>query len=347
MWKLVLIEASKKGDLATLKKYEKFNNNDLYSYKTAIYYASENGNLEVMNWWVNRLGKSLKSHCDEKTMNYASANGHVKVLDILKSNGVSSFSIDAVILAGLNGHVNVLQWWEDSPFNIEYNERVAIAASLNGHVNVLQWLFQRYPHIFKNSVLDIINSLQNTDIIDWWNKTVSNSKKIDKFQITDEKISIEMLQWCVDNGVELQYDERSLDYPCKTGDVDTLQWWKDSGLEMKYDKKAIALACEYGRVNVLQWWKDSGLEMKYGKSAIAAASIINQIDVLDWWKDSGLEMKYDKRTFLLACLNNNIEVLKWWKENDLDLVPVYSQELDGNVFRSIYRWLHDNNILEY
>ena len=41
--------------------------------------------------------------------------------------------------ASENGHVNVLDWWKSSGFDLEYSNDAIDYASENGHVNVLDW----------------------------------------------------------------------------------------------------------------------------------------------------------------------------------------------------------------
>jgi hypothetical protein len=100
---------------------------------------------------------------------------------------------------------------------------------------------------------------------------------------------VELLQWWKESGLEMKYDEHSMDYPSRKNRCNVLQWWKDSGLELKYDYKAIYVASEYGHCNVLQWWKDSGLELKYDSESMSGARRYGHYNVLQWWKDSGLE----------------------------------------------------------
>ena len=73
---------------------------------------------------------------------YASSNGHVNILEWFKNNKYEiefEYSQDSINEASKEGHINVLEWWKNSGYEFNYDEDAIHGASLNGHINVLDW----------------------------------------------------------------------------------------------------------------------------------------------------------------------------------------------------------------
>src|SRR3989344_4841138 len=80
---------------------------------------------------------------------------------------------------------------------------------------------------------------------------------------------------------------------CKNGYVKILDWFIDQGIEIKYDEWAINNACINGHINILDWFIKHKLEIKYDKWAIRGVCINGYINVLDWFVEHKIELKYD------------------------------------------------------
>ena len=103
---------------------------------------------------------------------------------------------------------------------------------------------------------------------------------------------VAVLQWFLDNRLEMRYDERAIIYASLGGHVSVLQWFLDNRLEMRYDERAINHASLEGHVAVLQWFLDNGLEMRYNERARNMASARRELHSHVW-------MPYDKRRMYL------------------------------------------------
>src|SRR3989344_3274307 len=68
---------------------------------------------------------------------------------------------------------------------------------------------------------------------------------------------IKILDWLINQGIEIKYDNYAIICICKNGYIDILNWFVKHNLKLKYDEYdayAIDIACLYGHVNVLNWF---------------------------------------------------------------------------------------------
>jgi len=218
---------------------------------------------------IDFLMNQIEQNYNSDVIDHASANGHIDILQWCQDSITPFFHTEnAMDLASDNGHVNVLQWWKDSGLKLLYTDDAMDSASRNGHIHVL----------------------------DWWKKS----------------------------GLKMKYSF-PIFVACSYGRVDVLEWWKKNIFDS--DKKLennsflngtmnIDIASVHGHINVLQWWKESGWPFTYSKHAINGASNERHINVLQWWKDSGLPFKYTQDMIdaqrVLAYVNNDHEFLNWW-----------------------------------
>lgn len=85
----------------------------------SISYAAQHGEVETIRWW-DRSG--IPYAHEESVARLASAYGHVGVLELWKELKGEKMIYDNQVLVGptRNGHEDVLEWWKNSGFRVEY-----------------------------------------------------------------------------------------------------------------------------------------------------------------------------------------------------------------------------------
>ena len=125
----------KLGLINVLKKLKK--NNENFVLATSIDYASKNGHIKILEWFKNS-GLEFKYTVD--AINIASANGHIGILDWFKNSNLEfKYTEYAIDIASANGHVGILDWFKNSGLEFKYTEHAINIASQYGYINILEW----------------------------------------------------------------------------------------------------------------------------------------------------------------------------------------------------------------
>ena len=130
-------------------------------------------------------------------INYASAFGHVQVLEWFKNSGYEfKYNRDAFRWASAFGHVKVFEWFKNSGYEFKYNTYEIINASLNGRIEVLEW--------FKKSGYELNNELG--------------------IYYASEYERVQVLEWFINYGYELKYTK----YILKTKFIKILKFYSNN-----------------------------------------------------------------------------------------------------------------------
>lgn len=80
--------------------------------------------------------------------------------------------------ASMNGHVDVLQWWLDSGFELKYTASFALSyASENGHIPVLNWWRDNGLELLcseSHAPMDFASKGGRVKVLKWWERHGSN-----------------------------------------------------------------------------------------------------------------------------------------------------------------------------
>jgi len=169
--------------------------------------------------------------------------------------------IDRACGAGCD--VNVLEWWKNSGFELNYSESAINWASNSGHVEVLEWWKNSGLELKYNNAINYASENGHVKVLEWWLKANKET------------------------GLKLKYSHEAINYASKNNHVDILEWWleahKSTGLELRYTSFAIDRACENGHPNVLKWWikfqHESDLKIYFTSYAMRWTPIKNREDV--------------------------------------------------------------------
>jgi hypothetical protein len=142
----------------------------------AIEGASQNGFVDVLDWWWRKSGLPLRY--TELALEQASAKGHLQVLEWWRDAAAQDDRIvlrpgRSLIWASQHGQVEVIRWWEDSGIPVAHGDSVLKMASRWGHVAVLELWRQLKGDdklTFDEDVLIQPTVHKHIDVLDWWRK---------------------------------------------------------------------------------------------------------------------------------------------------------------------------------
>ena len=262
--------------------------------KKKIYISSCDGNIDMLNWWLNAALKYPNSIQFKHS----------------KSN------IDN---ASYNGRINILDWWLNAALKypeiitLKYSKNAMDNASYNNHINVLNWWIDaalKYPELitlkYSKNAIDDTALVNRVHILNWWIDAALKYPKL----------------------IKLKYSEIVVDYTSYYGSIDILNTWYDTSkkyphlITFKYSENAINYASLNGQIEILDWWFKSGLIMKYSFKAFSDNVLKSKAYVRDWWKKSGLPTKFTHDFDINLCdkfiyYSNYNECIDWIIKTDL------------------------------
>jgi hypothetical protein len=242
-------------DVETIKKF------DLKITEEYIRNLVKYGKVDVLMFLLEKHN-SLISGFTSEALNYASQNGHVNVLEWWKNSGLElKYDEYALSLASKNGHVNVLDWWFKSGLPLKYDEYALNHASCYGNINVLDWWKNSgLPLRYNEYALDYASSNGHVEVLTWWKNSGLPLKYSEYALKSLEEGNVNVLEWWKNSGLPLKYNETALYWASFKGLVDVLDWWLKSGLPLKYDRIIIENLISHGTgLYAFNWWKNSGL----------------------------------------------------------------------------------------
>jgi ATP-dependent Lon protease len=158
------------------------------------------------------------------------------------------------------------------------------------------------------------------------------------------------------------YTTEALDNASSNGKINILNWWlqakNNNGLELKYTEKAINFASKFNHVESLEWWAKSNLDLKYNHNAIDYASAGGKLKTLNWWLEAknkyGWKFDYTSNSIDNAKLHKDklLELIGWWKkttDSNPSIKFKYTRDfidyLEAWDFIEVYKFLQDNNMI--
>ena len=167
------------------------NNKVLYK-NDIISSASENGHIQVLEWFKNS-GYEFKY--DRRAINLASEYGHIQVLEWFKNSDYEfKYYENAINYASEYGHVQVLEWFKNSGYEFKYTENAINYASRYGHINVLEW-FKNSIYKFKYDEHAIYWSSQYVNLLKFYSNNINVKKLIKCLKWVKSKIFIKTIKF--------------------------------------------------------------------------------------------------------------------------------------------------------
>ncbi|KAI9188166.1 hypothetical protein H9P43_002557 [Blastocladiella emersonii ATCC 22665] len=306
------------------------------AYSTSV--IAREGRIDLLNWLHRDSG--LKMVYEDRTLDMASANGHVAVLQWFRESGLAMlYSASAIDGAAREGRIDVLDWWRSSGLELKYSNDAMGDAAARGRIDVLQW--------FLDSGLEL------------------EASKV--AQKAADHNQLDVLRWCKANGIPVDHESINLASPCGNDALECLQLLvREFPAEMRAKdwSEGIVAAVNSDRVEVLDWIAKSVVPVDHPawsakadgtpRRLVDVASKQNSVGVLawlvanlpaaaleyteaslddaesytyddpiiarlEWWKQSGLPLKYTAEAMDKATACGWDGVLRWWRDSGLEL----------------------------
>ncbi|KAI8806515.1 hypothetical protein BJ742DRAFT_870416 [Cladochytrium replicatum] len=190
-------------------------------------------------------------------MDEASSKGLARLLDHYLSNRERpcEYTDKSIDSASANGHVSVLEWWRNSGLELMWSEDAFDEACPTRNIGVLTW-WKSSGLELKPLPMDLASEEGHVDVLEWWKQIV-----LDEIVEREADDDVERLWAPWEHGLVLKYGA-AIELARSGGRVDVLEWWKNSGLKLK-TYRALDLASRHGELKGLDWWLESGLELEW------------------------------------------------------------------------------------
>ncbi|AVL94994.1 hypothetical protein ma608 [Moumouvirus australiensis] len=152
--------------------------------------------------------------------------------------------------------IKSLNWWINSGLEFEYSDES----------------FSFYSGIKEKKILKVLN---------WWINSGLEIKYDNKFiKLLSKNKYIQILDLLLLYKFKIVCDEEIIDHASAYGGVEILNWWLNSGIELNYTEKSIDSIIGHRNEKTLKWWINSGLKLKYTKAFVIGSK--------KWLKEIGV-----------------------------------------------------------
>jgi hypothetical protein len=163
-WSANKIIIGDRYSLGNIDTFRKFNLN-IEHYDMCS--ASENGHIEVLQWWRD---SGLELKYNNSAMDHASAGGYTDTLQWWRNSGLElKYSAYAMDQASCYNRVDVLRWWKSSGLELKYST-TAMSWWCDG-TEALQWWKDSGLELkinFKTIISEICCRHVGKNIHQWW-----------------------------------------------------------------------------------------------------------------------------------------------------------------------------------
>lgn len=188
-----------------------------YNVDTLTENAARQGNLYLLKWLVNEKGEELTS----QTANYSAENGHIHVLEWLKTKDIICTDITFNI-AIEKGHTDTVYWIDDNFSRIlTYNKSIELACK-HGNLEIVKWLHNKKVEATSRA-MDLAAGNGHLDIVKFLHintKVPCTSKAV---EAAAKNGDLKMIKWLYKNRKET-ISKDDLYYAAYHGHKDVVKW---------------------------------------------------------------------------------------------------------------------------
>lgn len=312
--------------------------------------ASTNGNIDMLNW----LRDNTSFLYSKKAINNASKNGHNHVLDWWKKSGLPLiYTATAMNCASGYGHVETLNWWKNSGLELRYTKESIDSATVGKHIKVLEW--------WKNSGLTLEYTEFGLDNIMMYTNYQQYMEGLEQNAIVDKDKCEEVLNWWTNSGLEMKYSEILFTNLCNAYENDwflrILKLFEDAKLKIKCPKvKYFNKYCdhEYMGKDFERLTEIYTIITKAYKDTVFCIDDMfnfNDCRIIEWWFKSGAKIIFSEYKICSVNVNVLLDMLNLFQKYDKEIM--FNKQTIQNLLNSqnnipkviaVLQWLHDNGI---
>ena len=317
--------------------------------------ASEGGYVHILEWIHDNITDyKLTVEC----VYWAAQNGHLNVLQWLRNHN-QELSIKACDLAAENGHLEIVIWFVENDCHPDSNNFCEIA--YNGHLHVLKWLYEKNYDIVED-VGSSAASGGHLHILKWLREINYNFT----FEICEdaaEEGHLHILKWLYEIGCLVDIDNMLCVRTLKYNHFETLQWLMENGYK-GYDM-ICNIAAYHGCLDTLKWLYTKGyflrnntcytigpgtsldvLEWLLEKGCIFHNELcrfaLHDLNTLKWLGDHGCKWTVDctiiighsERYHILECVMDMNNICDW-------PISEHKRIAKENNLNKFYKWLEE------
>ena len=346
----ILLLAAKQGDLPTVMWLCEQNvdvHQVNYFGDNALMLAAAGGHLSVVRWLYEskEVAIDLLNNDECNALELAAVNGHLPVVQWLENKSLMLSVYDAgraILFAAENGQRDMLQWFRQRQYSLEYDgDSAFLCAVANNNLPLAKWCYAQ----------DVTTPF-----------LVINGNSC--FTMACENGNLPMLQWlCQQFGGVVSTDEvipgtvfSMLGTAANTGKLHIMQWLATQGIDPLVrqppdEDEPIFFAVRGGHLHIVKWLHEQGADLNQreddGDTLLTSAIRCGHLLVVEWLYQQGIALHEVGLNSLdalsLAIRNDHIELAQWISRHGCVLTPdhldIMPRTRSRRVIRALYQAL--------
>ncbi|TMW68231.1 hypothetical protein Poli38472_007903 [Pythium oligandrum] len=292
--------------------------------------------LELLHVW-EAVGAYL-DHSARWTIERAAAHGHkylVQHIAITRPLGddqeVASLVMD---FAARNGHLDILQWLNDTKTLNRCSTRAMDDAAKNGYLAIVQWLHENRQEGCTVKAMDGAAMNGHLDVLQWLHLSRKEGCTKKAMDLAAQNGRLDVLEW-LDSHRHEGCSPLAVEYAATEGQLDVVKWLCEHR-KMEGAPTAMVKAARHGHLATLEYLGQRFPDVfeSVGAKMVHAAIANGHVALMTWLISvlplRALKCEGDSYSWLdVAAEFGQVAILQWFSEHTSEL-PVGVQ-IDGHL----------------